>query len=700
MFKKMIVILLALVLVCSGIPMTANAATTVAITKQPTSLTVADGMQAVVSFTAQGDGLTYKWYYKNAWESKFTLTTSFAGNTYSVQMNDSRDGRQLYCVVTDKYGSSVQTNTVTIGMDKTQTKVSITKQPTSATVANGQMATVSFTAAGEGLTYKWYYKNAWESKFTLTTTFTGNTYSAQMNVDRNGRQIYCVVTDKYGNAAQTNTVSINMSSGTTTGKVTITRQPTSVTVANGQMATVSFTAAGEGLTYKWYYKNAWESKFTLTTTFTGNTYSAQMNVDRNGRQIYCVVTDKYGNTAQTNTVSINMTTPASRVSITKQPVSVKVAQGEMAVVSFVAEGDGLRYKWYYKNAWETKFTLTTTFNANTYSAQMNDSRSGRQLYCVITDRYGNSVQTNTVTISMKGNAVKIATQPVSVSVEDGADVVIRFVAEGEGLTYKWYYKNAWETKFSFTTSFSGNTYATTMNATRNGRQVYCVVTDKYGNSVQTNIVTMSLAHSPLYISGVQTNDVIRWYNEVCLDAEFSNGNDVSVVQKWVSPIYYSISGSPTAKDIEVVRSTAQWLNSIPGFPGMYEAQSPLQANLNINLVSEQEMINIMGTQFYGCDGGVTIWWNGNQQVYKGVICVRSDIDQYVRNSVIQEEIYNGMGPLQDTSLRTDSLIYSGYSTPQQPTQVDKLIMTLLYNTKITCGMNAAQCEKVIRELYY
>ena len=83
-----------------------------------------------------------------------------------------------------------------------------------------------------------------------------------------------------------------------------------------------------------------------------------------------------------------------------------------------------------------------------------------------------------------------------------------------------------------------------------------------------------------------------------------------------------------------------------------------------------------------------------------MICIRTDIDQQVRNSVIMEEIYNGLGPVQDTSLRKDSIIYSGFSQPQWLTAVDELIVKLLYHPDIKCGMDAAACESVIRSVYY
>ena len=207
-------------------------------------------------------------------------------------------------------------------------------------------------------------------------------------------------------------------------------------------------------------------------------------------------------------------------------------------------------------------------------------------------------------------------------------------------------------------------------------------------------------HSPYYISGVDTDTMLRYFSEVALDAEFINSGNATLVQKWNDPVRYLLIGAPTEADRAAVAAMASSMNGISGFPGMYEVSDPGSANLEIHFVSEDEMISILGDNFYGCDGGVTFWWNGDQQIYKATICIRTDLDQYVRNSVIMEEIYNGLGPIQDTELRSDSLIWSGYSTPQSMTQVDMLIMKLLYHPNIRCGMNAQQCEKVIRELYY
>ena len=109
--------------------------------------------------------------------------------------------------------------------------VSITKQPEAAPVDAGQRITVTVEAAGDGLTYKWYYKNPDASGFAFTSSFTGSSYSAVMNADRDGRQVYCLITDRYGNQVKTETVTLRIRS-----PLKIVQQPQDVVAASGKRA--------------------------------------------------------------------------------------------------------------------------------------------------------------------------------------------------------------------------------------------------------------------------------------------------------------------------------------------------------------------------------------------------------------------------------------------------------------------------------
>ena len=207
-------------------------------------------------------------------------------------------------------------------------------------------------------------------------------------------------------------------------------------------------------------------------------------------------------------------------------------------------------------------------------------------------------------------------------------------------------------------------------------------------------------HSPLYLEGVPVEDVILWFNEVVLDTEFYIGGDPSLVQKWDAPIIYELHGETTEEDLAVLESFAAWLNTVEGFPGIHQAAPEEWGNLRIHFTDEQGLVELMGSDYAGLDGAVTFWYDADNRIYDETICIRTDLDQYLRNSVILEELYNGLGPVQDTVLRPDSLIYQEYAVPQELTPVDELLLRLLYHPDIQCGMNAAQCEAVIRDLYY
>lgn len=206
-------------------------------------------------------------------------------------------------------------------------------------------------------------------------------------------------------------------------------------------------------------------------------------------------------------------------------------------------------------------------------------------------------------------------------------------------------------------------------------------------------------HSDLYIPGVSVEDVILYFNEVCLDAEYIHAGNPSLLQKWISPITYYLHGEPTPEDLETLNDFVRWLNTIEGFPGIYQTQEPAGSNLDIHFCDQQEMLSLMGDGFGSMDGAVTFWYM-DDVIYDAIICYRTDLTQYLRNSVILEEIYNGLGPIQDTALRPDSIIYSEFSEPQELTAIDELILRLLYHPDLECGMDADACEEIIRQLYY
>ena len=211
-------------------------------------------------------------------------------------MSSSYDGTKVYCVVSDSYGNAVKSTVVTLYKG---TPAKITTQPKSITVANGKTGKLELKASGTGLKYTWYVKYKGASSFTKVGS-SSKSYSFKMASKFSGAEVYCVVKDKYGIEVKSSVVTVKLAPPP---KITV--QPADVTVAKNKTAKVTIKATGEGLKYTWYVAKPGSSKFSKVSGKTA-TYSAKMTASVNDRRVYCVVTDKYGNTVKSSVVTLKM----------------------------------------------------------------------------------------------------------------------------------------------------------------------------------------------------------------------------------------------------------------------------------------------------------------------------------------------------------------------------------------------------------
>jgi uncharacterized cupredoxin-like copper-binding protein len=290
--------------------------------------------------------------------------------------------------VTDQYGKTVKSSTVTLTL---KTVAKITTQPKGLTVISGKTAKLTIKAVGDGAKYAWYYMKPGETKYTKSSV-TATTFSVKMADAWNGAKVYCAVSDKYGNTVKSSVVVIKQAP-----VPKITTQPKSVTQVSGKTVKFTVKASGEGLKYQWYYAKKGSNSFKKLSGATKATYSVKVASSVNGRKYYCLVTDKHGQTVKSSAVTLTMKTVAK---ITTQPKNVTVKNGKTAKVTIKAVGDGLKYTWYYLKPGATKYVKASATGAS-YSVKMAAAWKNAKVYCVIADKYGNTVKSKVVTLKMK-----------------------------------------------------------------------------------------------------------------------------------------------------------------------------------------------------------------------------------------------------------------------------------------------------------
>ena len=346
--------------------------------------------------------------------------------------------------------------------------ITITKQPQSKTITEGESLTLEVQATGNGLTYEWYYKKQGATGWSLWKNRTHASETVTPNSTWNGIQLYC------------------------------TQQPTNQYIVLGKPVTVSVKATGSGLTYQWYFKKKGQTSFSVWSGRTKASETCTPNVSWDGIQLYCIVKDGSGATKTTNTITVSV------LSISTQPKSQTITEGSTLTVSLKATGSGLTYQWYFKKKTQTSFNIWNGHTNAKETCVPNATWDGIQLYCMVKDGAGNSVKSDTITITFASSELKITTQPTNQYIILGKPVTVSLKASGTGLSYQWYFKKKGQTSFSV---WSGRTHASetcTPNASWDGIQLYCVVKDSSGATKTSNTITVSVLSITTHPSNVTT----------------------------------------------------------------------------------------------------------------------------------------------------------------------------------------------------
>ena len=281
--------------------------------------------------------------------------------------------------------------------------ICITRDPDN---AEGKLGgTVEFTVQlnkTEGVSYQWYFSDT-QGETWAKSSMTGSK-TATLTVDvlahRVGHMYKCVITDAEGNILDESEPATLI---VPKDEVVFDTQPTDVYTVNGSVGQFHVEASHmEGATYQWYFSNTdgvtW-AKSGMDGAKT-DTLTVQAYTSRNGQKYKCVITDAYGNTFESDPATLYV--KAVGVNIVKQPTDAHVAIGEYTTFSvIVEETEDVYFQWYYSNNGGQTWSKSGMAGAKSSSlaVQLLTHRVGQMYKCVITDAYGNVVETNEVTLS-------------------------------------------------------------------------------------------------------------------------------------------------------------------------------------------------------------------------------------------------------------------------------------------------------------
>ena len=215
--------------------------------------------------------------------------------------------------------------------------------------------------------------------------------------------------------------------------------------------------------------------------------------------------------------------------------------------------------------------------------------------------------------------------------------------------------------------------------------------------------TTAPLHCGLYLEGCPPELLMQYWDEVVHQMEYTDGTgNCTVVQKWLEPLVCRIYGEPTEEDLRVLEDFFSQLNALPNFPGIRWANKREHENVALNFLDKADF----DAEFFDVVGGEDAWgaaqfwfWTENNKIHDGRVGYRTDIPQEDRSSILLEELINVMG-ISDTELREDSIVYQHSNLNLELSEVDWLILKLLFHPDIQPGMTAEECHEILAELYY
>ncbi|MCC8080973.1 MAG: hypothetical protein LIO80_02990 [Lachnospiraceae bacterium] len=251
-------------------------------------------------------------------------------------------------------------------------------------------------------------------------------------------------------------------------------------------------------------------------------------------------TDAFDSVKWVNTISITYEGgETEELQITSHPADVTGTAGSTAVFEVEATGSGLTYQWQYLNAGASTWRDSGMSGADTasISVPVTEARNGQQYRCVVTDGDGNTVTSDTATLTVTDEAgFTITLQPSDYTGLAGSTATFTVEATGTGMTYQWQYMSVGGTTWH-DSGMSGATTATLsvpVTEVRDGQQYRCIVTDENGNSVISEAAILSLPSAGSIEITAQPSDCAGAVGDTVTFAVEAAGNGLSYQWQYMS----------------------------------------------------------------------------------------------------------------------------------------------------------------------
>lgn len=170
--------------------------------------------------------------------------------------------------------------------------------------------------------------------------------------------------------------------------------------------------------------------------------------------------------------------------------------------------------------------------------------------------------------------------------------------------------------------------------------------------------------------------------------------------RWDKPIRVYIGGKPTRADRQKIDEFLLELAlRVPTLPNITITQDKSLAEIKIYFVPLKQMPNYVPGYVEGNWGMYNFSYN-NWRITEATVGIATDVtNQKSRNHLLQEELVGALGLGNDHMIYSDSILYQEWTTVQTLSEVDWLMLNMLYSPLVTPGMDKSKVHSVFMQAW-
>ena len=176
------------------------------------------------------------------------------------------------------------------------------------------------------------------------------------------------------------------------------------------------------------------------------------------------------------------------------------------------------------------------------------------------------------------------------------------------------------------------------------------------------------------------------------------GSASNPLRRWEKTIFIYMGGNVTKDDRnEMNKFIMELATHCPDMPNIRLVQNQENADIEIWYCPLKEMANYVPDYVEGNWGFFYYWNDGGNKITSAKIAIASDKNNTAsKRHLLREELLGAFGLSSDHLLYSDSILYGEWTTVGQLSDVDWLMLNMLYDRDLKCGMGADEACRILQ----